>query len=192
MKIIGLTGGIGSGKSTVLSFFKEFDIPVYISDIEAKKIMNVSEEVINKIIFLFGKEAYVGGVLDRKYIAEIVFADIVKLKELNAIVHPVVHKDFIQFVKKQNTPYLIYESALLFENKTERQFDKVILVTAPLELRIQRLLKRDQSSLSDIKARIKNQLTDKDKIKKADFVLVNTEMSATKEEVHRLHKIFLE
>lgn len=192
MKIIGLTGGIGSGKSTVLNFFKEYDIPVYISDVEAKKIMHTSQEVINKIRILFGKEAYIKGVLNRKYIAKIVFRDKAILKELNAIVHPAVSKGFKEFIKKQKAPYLIYESALLFENKSETKFDKVILVTAPLELRIERILKRDQSNLADIKARIKNQLTDKDKIKKSDFILSNIELNATKKEVERLHKIFLE
>jgi len=191
MKIIGLTGGIGSGKSTVLEFFKEFDIPVYISDIEAKKIMHSSKDVIFKVTELFGDKAYVKGFLNSKFIAEIVFSDKQKLKALNAIVHPAVYKDFLEFVKLQVSNYVIYESALLFENNSESHFDKTILVVAPLKLRIKRLQKRDESTIPEIEARINNQLPDEDKIKKADFVVKNTDLYFTKCEIQRLHNLFL-
>jgi dephospho-CoA kinase len=190
MKIIGLTGGIGSGKTTVLNFFKEFSIPVYISDIEAKKIMHDSIEVVSKITALFGSDAYINGVLNRSYIASLVFNDKEKLKLLNGIVHPAVQKDFLEFVKSQNAPYLIYESALLFENKSEDQFDKVVLVTAPISMRIQRVQKRDNASVSDIEARMNNQLSDEIKIERAHYVVSNIDLVKTKQEVHRLHELF--
>jgi dephospho-CoA kinase len=190
MKIIGLTGGIGSGKSTVLNFFKEFEVPVYVSDIEAKKIMHTSEDVIFQVTKLFGKEAYIAGKLNRKLIADIVFADKEKLKTLNEIVHPAVHKDFQEFVKRQKTTYVVYESALLFENKSEIQFDTIVLIVAPLRSRIERVQKRDQATIPEIAARIKNQLPDEYKIDKSDYVLLNTDLSRTKKEVQRLHNLF--
>ena len=191
MKIIGLTGGIGSGKTTVLNFFKEFGIPVYVADIEAKKILNSSSEVIEKVKKLFGEKAYNDQGLNSKFIAEIVFADTAKLKALNKIVHPAVHSDFQEFVKNQNAAYIVYESALLFENKSENQFDKIILVVTPLAERIKRVQKRDQMTVVEIEARIKNQMTDAIKVKKADYILLNADLTELKIDVLALHQLFL-
>lgn len=191
MKIIGLTGGIGSGKSTVLNFFKELGAPVYVSDVEAKRIMHSSQDIIDKVTELFGKEAYIQGELNRKLIAAIVFSDKNKLKALNEIVHPAVYKDFKEFIKMKKAPYVIYESALLFENKSESQFDTIVLVVAPLKLRIERVQKRDQSTIAEIEARINNQLSDEIKIEKSDYILLNTNLGTTKKEVQRLHNLFL-
>lgn len=189
MKIIGLTGGIGSGKTTVLNFFKEFNIPVYISDIEAKKLMHTSIEVMDKIKNLFGEKAYLHSELNRAYIASIVFGNKEKLKLLNEIVHPAVHNDFKEFLKKQKAPYVIYESALLFENNSESQFDKIVLVVSPMQLRIDRIMKRDNSSIADIQVRISNQLSDEKKIDRADYIISNINRDDTKNEVAKLHKI---
>lgn len=191
MKIIGLTGGIGSGKTTVLNFFKEFDIPVYVSDLEAKKIMHANKEIISKVIELFGEEAYIDGKLNRAYIGNTVFHDKEKLKGLNQIVHPAVHRDFLNFVEKQDAPYIIYESALLFENKSEKQFDEIILVISPKEERIKRVQKRDNLSREDIESRISNQLTDTEKIDKANYIISNINLDQTKKEVQLLHETFV-
>ena len=190
MKIIGLTGGIGSGKTTVLNLFQQQGVPVYIADIEAKKIMHSSPKVKNAITELFGEEAYVDAKLNREYIAEIVFNQKEKLLALNALVHPAVHEDFQEFVSKQQSEYVIYESALLYENKTEGSFDKVILVTAPIATRIERVQKRDGISKVQIEARINNQLPDDVKKNKADYVLYNLELEKTEQAVLELHKIF--
>ena len=190
MKIIGLTGGIGSGKTTVLNLFQQQGVPVYIADIEAKKIMHSSPKVKNAITELFGEEAYVDAKLNREYIAEIVFNQKEKLLALNEIVHPAVHEDFQEFVSKQQSEYVIYESALLYENKTEGSFDKVILVTAPIATRIERVQKRDGISKVQIEARINNQLPDDVKKNKADYVLYNLELEKTEQAVLELHKIF--
>ncbi|WP_152286562.1 dephospho-CoA kinase [Flavicella marina] len=190
MKIIGLTGGIGSGKTTVLNLFQQQGVPVYIADIEAKKIMHSSPKVMNAITELFGEEAYVDAKLNREYIAEIVFNQKEKLLALNEIVHPAVHEDFQEFVSKQQSEYVIYESALLYENKTEGSFDKVILVTAPIATRIERVQKRDGISKVQIEARINNQLPDDVKKNKADYVLYNLELEKTEQAVLELHKIF--
>lgn len=190
MKIIGLTGGIGSGKTTVLNYFKQFDIPVYVADIEAKRIMHETAEVVSKVKSLFGEDAYLNGKLNRGYIANIVFHDKTMLTLLNAIVHPAVYNDFLMFKANQKAPYLIYESALLFENQSEAKFDKVILVISPMSMRIERIQKRDQSSVADIEARIKNQMSDQKKKEKSDYVILNMDLIETKEEVKRLHQIF--
>jgi dephospho-CoA kinase len=191
MKIIGLTGGIGSGKSRVLELFKKLGVPVYISDVEAKKIMHTSKDVIEKVIDLFGNNAYVDSFLNSVFIADIVFNNKEKLKLLNAIVHPAVHKDFQDFVSKQNAPYLVYESAVLFENKNEKICTLIVLVIAPEAVRIERVLKRETTTIAQVKSRINNQLSDDEKISKSDFVISNIEFEETKNEVLRIHQLLL-
>ena len=190
MKVIGLTGGIGSGKSTVAEFFKELNVPMYVSDIEAKKIMHKNPLVVASVKKLFGEEAYLDGHLNRQYIAGIVFQDKSKLSALNAIVHPAVHNDFQEFCLRQKADYVVYESALLFENKSESQFDAVVLVVAPLELKIERIQKRDGATREEIEARIQNQLSDEIKMKKTDIILHNTDLEKMKAEVQKLHNTF--
>ncbi len=152
MKVIGLTGGIGSGKTTVANFFKELGIPFYIADDKAKSLMNTSEEVKFKIIGLLGEKAYPDGILDRKYVASQVFNSAEKLEKLNSIIHPAVATDFENWKNSKNSPYLIYEAAILFEQGGHKKCDAVILVTAPYEERIKRLKSRDKSSEEDIEA----------------------------------------
>tara|TARA_B100000809_G_scaffold263627_1_gene317336 strand:+ start:20315 stop:20899 length:585 start_codon:yes stop_codon:yes gene_type:complete len=191
MIIVGLTGGIGSGKSTVLELFKKQKTPVYISDVEAKKIMHSSKEVVEKVIGLFGAEAYVKGELNRGFIADIVFNNKEKLQILNGIVHPAVHKDFQNFISEQDAPYLVYESAVLFENKNEKICDVIVLVTAPIALRIERVMERDNTTVDQVEARIKNQLSDDEKILKSDYVISNIELETTTQEVLRIHQLLL-
>jgi len=190
MIIIGLTGGIGSGKTTVASIFKEvFGVPVYIADVEAKNIMNHSKIVRRKVIELLGKQAYSKNSINRTFIASKVFNDETLLNGLNAIIHPKVRKHFIKWVSKQKGNYVIKEAAILFENGSYKDCDKTILITAPLELRIERILQRDQSTKHDIIKRMENQWDDKKKIHLADFVINNIKLSQTKAQVHKLHKL---
>lgn len=189
MKVIGLTGGIGSGKSTVAGFFMKLGVPVYIADTEAKHLMNSSHEVHQDLVGLFGSSVSKNGILDRKFIASRVFNDPEKLNALNEIIHPRVEAHFLEWKKQQQAIYIIYEAAILFETGGYKKCDKTILVTAPYAERIKRLLLRDQSSKEEIEARMKNQWTDEKKSILADFVIKNVDISATWEEVRKIHEI---
>lgn len=191
MKVLGLTGGIGSGKTTVAGFFEELGIPVYIADVEAKKLMLEDEEVKASIIQLFGEETYEEGIPNRKFIASKVFGDKEKLEKLNQIIHPAVARHFEVWKSEQQAPYVVYEAAILFEKGGYRKCDFNLLVTAPFERRIERLQERDSSSLEEIKARMNHQWSDEKKAALADFIIENKELSKTREGVHELHKTLL-
>lgn len=189
MKIVGLTGGIGSGKTTIALFFKDLGIPVYVADVEAKRLMNSDSELINKIKMLFGNEAYTKEQqLNRKHIADIVFADKEKLSQLNAIIHPVVNQDFNTWVATHQAPYVIKEAAILFENGGYKQCDYTLLVTAPRNLRIQRVMRRDKATQTEVVSRINMQWSDAKKATLADVVLNNIDLDRTKREVQYIHK----
>jgi dephospho-CoA kinase len=191
MKVIGLTGGMGSGKTTVANFFKELGTPLYIADDKAKTLMNTSAEVKSKIIDLLGEKAYRDGILDRKYVAAQVFNFEEKLEKLNSIVHPAVATDFENWKNSQNSPYVIYEAAILFEKGGHKKCDAVILVTAPYEERIKRLKSRDKSSEEDIEARVKHQWSDSKKRNLANFEIKNLNLHNTRDQVRKLHEIIL-
>ena len=191
MRIIGLTGGMGSGKTTVANLFKELGIPVFIADEEAKYLMNTSQEIRNKVITLFGEQAYIAEDLDRKYIASVVFNAPNKLQKLNKIIHPAVATNFKLWVLKQTAPYVLYEAAILFETGGYKKCDKVILVTAPRQDRIKRLQSRDKSSVSEIESRLQHQWSDMEKRKLTNYEIINKEISSTKEQVRNLHEILL-
>ncbi len=191
MKVAGLTGGMGSGKTTVAGFFRELGVPVYIADEAGKKLMNTSAKMKSQIIQVFGKNAYSGGVLNRKYIASEVFNTKEKLEKLNHIVHPAVAKDFAEWKNTHTSAYVIYEAAILLETGGESRCDWIILVTAQMENRIQRLQKRDQSSVEEIETRLKHQWSDEKKRTLADFEIKNDDLSSTKEQVRNIHEIIL-
>ena len=174
MKIVGLTGGIGSGKTTVAKKFEALGIPIYIADIEAKKLMNRSKIIKRKLYKLFGESAYVKGELNKSFIAKKIFENKDLLEKMNAIVHPKVGKHFDRWLNKQTSPYVIKESAILFEKNLQEQCDFVVLVTSPKELRIKRLLDRDNTTKEKILAVMSNQLIEEEKIKRSDFVITNT------------------
>ncbi|MCL9770107.1 dephospho-CoA kinase [Flavobacterium sp. HXWNR69] len=183
-KIVGLTGGIGSGKSTVANYIASKGIPVYIADEEAKKIME-RDDVKQKIQELFSESILNDdNSLNRKRIAEQVFNNPQKLKELNAIVHPEVHLHFQNWIKEhKNFPFIIKEVAILFETGGNKQCDKIILITAPEELRIQRATKRDNVDRATIVSRMKNQLPEAEKEFLSDYVVHNIDLQTTFKEV---------
>lgn len=192
MNIVGLTGGIGSGKTTVAEQFLKLGIPVYIADDEAKNLMRRSKVIKRKLIALFGDEAYFNGELNKPFLANMIFNDKTYLEKMNAIVHPRVSRHFKKWALKQEAPYVIKEVAILFENGAQKACDFIITVTAPIEMRIKRLLKRDNTSESKIEAIMKNQWTDEEKVKYSHFVIVNTELESTKNQVGKIHKKILE
>ncbi|MCX7552182.1 dephospho-CoA kinase [Xanthomarina sp. F2636L] len=187
MKIIGLTGGIGSGKTTVAKQFNALGIPIYIADDEAKKLMNHSKIIRRKLVALFGEDAYKNNSLNRPFLANKIFNNSVNLEKMNAIVHPKVASHFKKWVNKQAAPYVLKESAILFENGAYKQCDFIITVTAPIELRKARLLQRDDTTLEKIQAIINNQWSDEAKIEKSDFVIINKELEQTKQQVQLTH-----
>lgn len=191
MIIVGLTGGIGSGKTTVAKEFKKLGIPIYIADDEAKKLMHKSKIIKRKLIQLFGSESYIDGDLNRPFIANIIFNNKSYLDKMNAIIHPRVARHFEKWVLKQKSPYVIKEVAILFENGGDKACDYVITVTADMETRIQRLLNRDNTTKEKIQAIINNQLSDSEKIKKSHFVIKNTTLQSIKIQVEKIHKKLL-
>ncbi|MDD2563005.1 MAG: dephospho-CoA kinase [Salinivirgaceae bacterium] len=171
---VGLTGGIGSGKSTVAKIFNVLQVPIYCSDVRAKVLMNSDNTVKSKIIAEFGTLAYNDNQLNRSYLANVVFSDKEKLQRLNGIVHPAVRADYQRWLDMYSEPYSINESAILIESGLIDQMDYVICVVASDEVRIRRVVDRDKVSEEDVKARMKNQLTDKERLKFAHFVISNT------------------
>lgn len=171
---IGLTGGIGTGKSIVAKVFKLLGIPVYVSDKEAKRLMIESDEIRTSLIDRFGFDVYTENkTLNRKHLSDIIFNNPQALQDINSIVHPVVRNDFQSWSEKQQSPYVIQESAILFDTGLYKNFDKIICVTADEELRIKRVMDRDGVDANAVKERMKNQLAESVKVEKSDFVIYN-------------------
>ncbi|WP_372746025.1 dephospho-CoA kinase [Lutibacter sp.] len=187
--VVGLTGGIGSGKTTVLNLFEALGAKVFIADVEAKKIMNSDQELKAQISKLFGKEAYINNVLNRKFIASEVFNNAEKLKALNALVHPKVRERFLEFKLKMAGKIIIYEAAILFESGGNFECDFVITVTADLNLRIERVMQRDGVTKEEIESRMQHQLNDDFKIKNSNFVIKNHQLKATETQVKTIFSI---
>lgn len=188
---VGLTGGIGSGKSTVGKMFAAHGIAVYDSDKEAKALMVSDPELIKGVTGLFGKKAYQDGKLDRAFISSRVFEDAALLRKLNGLVHPAVRRHFATWMTSQQGPYVIQEAAILFENGAYKEFDAMVLVWAPREVRIQRILARDGSTREDILARMRHQMTDTEKSALADFIIENIELEQTVNQVDNIHNDLL-
>lgn len=188
---VGITGGIGSGKSTAAKVFEVLGIPVYYADDVAKRLMNEDDELKEKIQVQFGNEVYTNGQLDRKCLAEIVFASPEKLALLNSLVHPATLQDAEIWMQKQNTPYAIKEAALIFESGAHEQLDYVIGVTAPTPLRIQRTVHRDGITREEVIARMDKQMDETIKMKLCDFVLNNNEQEMLLPQILQLHEKLL-
>ena len=185
---IGLTGGIGSGKSFVSRIFKTLGIPVYDSDQEAKRLMMESEELVQGIKNIFGTKAYNGEHLNRTYISEQIFTDKQLLSSLNGIVHPAVHEDFMNWSEQQDDkPYIIKEAAILFETGGYKLLDHTILIVADEQTRINRVVERDKVSKESVRDRINNQMSDEEKIKYADFIINNNNDSMILQQIVDLH-----
>jgi len=189
--IVGLTGGIGSGKTWVSSLFEDLGIPIYISDIEAKKIMHLNKEVKNSIIELFGDQAYEEGQLNRGLISKKVFSNKDLLNQLNAIVHPAVDLHFKNWYANQKSPFVIKESAIIFEIGAEKKCDATILITAPKEIRIQRVQKRDSISVKAIELRMNNQWKDEKKVPLANYIIENINKEETLLKVKEVYNSIL-
>ena len=185
---VGLTGGIGSGKSTVAKIFETLNIPVYYADESAKHIMNNDEALRKKIIELFGDDAYNAFGLNRAHIAAIVFNDKQKLEQLNSLVHPATISHGENWMLQQTTPYAIKEAALIFESGVHASLDYVIGVSAPVHLRIHRAMKRDNISREEVKARMNRQIDEVIKMRLCDFVIVNDEQHLVIPQVMELHQ----
>ena len=188
---IGLTGGIGSGKTTVANMFKELKVPVFIADIEAKKILDDSE-VASEVAESFNLELTSEGLIRKPDLAKIVFSNKEALGKLNSIIHPRVHLSFKEWLEsKNNVSYIIYEAAIIFEKNRASDFDYTVLVTAPEEVRIQRVMERDTTSHQDVKSRMKMQWSQSKKKKLADFIIKNINLNETRQRVNELHEKFL-
>ena len=191
MKKIGITGGIGSGKTYVASVFKSLGIPIFNADIQAKKIMTSSGKLIKLVKEEFGNEIYKDSDLNKEKLASIVFSNSDKLQKLNSLVHPIVKEEFNNWCKKQTSPYIIKEAAILFESNSHIGLDAVICVSAPLDLRMRRLLNRDDYSKKEIKKRIENQISQEEKQKLSDYIIVNDEKDLLLPKIIKFHKELL-
>jgi dephospho-CoA kinase len=188
-KIIGLTGGIGSGKTTIANYFRAAGIPVYIADDEARKIME-SPEIIAEIKNVFGNIIFENDILIRSKLAEIVFDNPEKLQKLNAIIHPAVKKHFSEWILNyKSAPFVIYEAAILFESGSYKNCDFIITVTAPVESRIERVVQRDKTTRENVLKRIAMQWNDEQRFSKSDFVIENINPEIAKIEVDKTLKI---
>ena len=191
MIIVGLTGGIGSGKSTVAKIFLELGIPVFFADDEAKNLMQNSEVLRSKISAVFGHRVYLNNILNKTYLTDLIFRDKTSLKRLNELVHPEVEKCFKNWISSQEAAYVVYENAILFETNSASQFNFIITVTANKETRINRIIKRDGVARQKVLDRINNQWEDKEQIKFSDAVIINEGDTDIMAEVEKLHRRIL-
>ena len=188
---VGLTGGIGSGKSVVARIFSTLGIPVYFADDAARRIQDEDPGVKEQIISFLGIEAYTPAGLNRKYVANIVFNDADKLAQLNAIVHPATLRDAAEWLEAQQAPYAIKEAALIFESGSQRDLDYIIGVTAPTPLRISRTIQRDGITEEEVLKRMEKQISDKIKMRLCDAVIVNDEQQLLIPQVLEIHQRLL-
>ena len=187
MMVVGLTGGIGSGKSTIAKAFAALGIAVFNSDEQAKALIATDAQVKERIIAAFGEEAYHNGEYNRAYIAQIVFNNSEKLTILNGIVHPALAEYFKRWAKEQTSPYVLKEAAILFESGSYKDCDYIITVTAPEQLRIARVMARDHCTEAQVRARMAQQWTDDQRIALSDAVIENIDLEKAKKQVKRIN-----
>lgn len=185
---VGITGGIGSGKSTVSKIFEVLGIPVYYADDASKRLMNEDETLKEQLRSIFGKETYTDGQLNRAYLSSIVFNNPEKLSLLNSIIHPATIKDAAEWMLKQTAPYAIKEAALIFESGSQQYLDKIIGVYAPAAVRIQRVMKRDNVTREEVLSRMNKQIDEEMKMRLCDYVITNDEQELLIPQVIELHK----
>lgn len=185
---VGLTGGIGSGKSTVCAMLRERGVAVYNSDERAKELMNSDIAIKQRIIARFGAESFADGVLNRAYLAQRVFASEEELAALNAIVHPLVIEDFASWAESAEGEYVVLESAILFESGFDSQVDMVVAIMAPDELRIERAMQRDGVTREQVEERMRRQLSDEERCSRSKYAIVNIELEELEDDVEQLHR----
>ncbi len=187
---IGITGGIGSGKSSVCALLHDYGVAIYDSDAEAKRLMVESDDLRQELISAFGEKCYNAEGLDRKYLASQVFGSEEALQRLNAIVHPVVRADFRAWAERQQGSYVVLESAILFEAGFESEVDATLAVMAPLEERVRRTMERDGVEREQVLNRIKHQMSDDELHARADRAIVNLRREYLESDVEQLHKMY--
>ena len=187
---IGLTGGIGSGKTTIAKIFKQLGVPVYFSDDRAKDLMLNNKSLQESLISLFGDEVFIDGLLNRSYIASKVFSNPKELVKLNAIVHPFVQRDFDVWSASQSTNYVLKEAAIIFETGADKLLDKVVLVESPNHLKVPRIMSRDGMTEENIFSRMTKQWPDSQKRINADYIIQNDEKCSLIYQILKLHNIF--
>jgi dephospho-CoA kinase len=191
MKVVGITGGIGSGKTTACKIFEQLNVPVYYADIRAKQLMLHNEQLRSKMIQAFGEKAYSNGNLNREYLAKVVFSSKEKLSVLNGLVHPAVRADFDAWLEEhESAKYVLKEAAILFESGAYHNVDVTVLVIAPKEVLIDRVTQRDGSTREEVVKRMNNQWTQERKVKLADHVINNDGTELLIPQVLELHRKF--
>jgi len=188
---IGLTGVIGSGKSTAANYFSKLGVPVFFADNSAKKIMNTDSSVKKCLVDLLGSLAYSNGELNKQFISDKIFNNQNLLKSINSLIHPKVQEDFNLWLTNQTSPYVIYEAALIFENSSEHLFDKIICIKTPLDIIYNRLKKRGDYSKNRIDKILKNQLSQNVKCSKSDYCIENISMDSLVIEIDKIHSSLL-
>jgi len=185
---LGVTGGIGSGKTSVCRVFGVLGIPVFSADDEAKEVMDIDTSIILRLNTIVGKNLYESGSLDKAELAFLIFNNRSLLEEVNALVHPVVFNRFREWVRKQNAPYVIMEAAILFESGASNIVDRIITVVAPVEERVNRVIHRSSLTREQVMGRMRNQMDDTERIKKSDYVIANSENDMIIPAVLRIHE----
>jgi len=191
MRMIGLTGGIGSGKTTVAKIFATLGIPVFNADETARQLMQNSPELKKQLVQQFGAEVFQEGQLNKSYLSNLVFKDSYQLNLLNAIVHPASIQAAWDWAAQQNAPYVIKEAALIFESNAAEGLDRVIGVTAPTSLRLHRVMQRDKCSKADVEMRMRNQVSDVIKMKLCDWVIINNDQELLIPQVLKIHEALI-
>ena len=191
MRMIGLTGGIGSGKTTVAKIFATLGIPVFNADETARQLMQNSPELKKQLVQQFGADVFQEGQLNKSYLSNLVFKDSYQLNLLNAIVHPASIQAAWDWAAQQNAPYVIKEAALIFESNAAEGLDRVIGVTAPTSLRVHRVMQRDKCSKADVEMRIRNQVSDVIKMKLCDWVIINNDQELLIPQVLKIHEALI-
>ncbi len=189
---IGLTGGIGSGKTTVAHIFEVLGMPVYYADDAAKRLMNEEANLKQKLIQHFGEESYVEGKLNRAYLSSVVFSNTEKTSLINSIIHPATIADAEAWMLQQQAPYALKEAALIFESGAEKNLDLVIGVSAPLPIRLQRVMKRDAIDEAAVLARMQKQMNEEEKMSRCDFVVINDDETLLIPQVIAIHEQLLQ
>jgi dephospho-CoA kinase len=189
---LGVTGGIGSGKTSVCRVFSVLGIPVFSADAVAKEVMDIDTGIILRINTIAGKNLYTGGSLDRAELAKLIFNNNRLLEKVNSLIHPVVFNRFREWERKQNAPYVIMEAAILFESGASKVVDRIVTVVAPIEERVNRVIHRSNLTREQVMERMRNQMDDDERIKKSDYVIQNSEDDMIIPSVIRIHEDILE